>query len=89
MQMKIPSYRCTSWSIRRTSGGQFPRPCWSNRIVITKLDGTARGGGALSAVATTGAPVMYIGTGEKVADLEKFESDRFISRLLGWETFVD
>ena len=52
-------------------------------IVITKLDGTARGGGALSAVATTGAPVMYIGTGEKVADLEKFESDRFISRLLG------
>jgi signal recognition particle subunit SRP54 len=52
-------------------------------IVITKLDGTARGGGALSAVATTGAPVMYIGTGEKVSDLEKFESDRFISRLLG------
>ena len=48
-------------------------------IVITKLDGTARGGGALSAVATTGAPVMYIGTGEKVADLGKFESDRFIS----------
>ena len=34
-------------------------------------------------MATTGAPVMYIGTGEKVADLEKFESDRFISRLLG------
>ena len=52
-------------------------------IVITKLDGTARGGGALSAVATTGAPVMYIGTGEKVSDIEKFESDRFISRLLG------
>jgi signal recognition particle subunit SRP54 len=52
-------------------------------IVITKLDGTARGGGALSAVATTGAPVMYIGTGEKVTDIEKFESDRFISRLLG------
>ena len=52
-------------------------------IVITKLDGTARGGGALSAVAATGAPVMYIGTGEKVADIEKFEADRFISRLLG------
>ena len=52
-------------------------------IVVTKLDGTARGGGALSAVATTGAPIMYIGTGEKVSDLEKFESDRFISRLLG------
>ncbi len=52
-------------------------------IVITKLDGTARGGGALSAVATTGAPVMFIGTGEKIGDIEKFESDRFISRLLG------
>ena len=52
-------------------------------VIVTKLDGTARGGGALSAVATTGAPVIYIGTGEKVADLEKFESDRFISRLLG------
>ena len=52
-------------------------------IVITKLDGTARGGGALSAVAATGAPIVHIGTGENVPDLEKFESDRFISRLLG------
>ncbi|MGY8727863.1 MAG: signal recognition particle receptor subunit alpha [Candidatus Poseidoniales archaeon] len=52
-------------------------------IVITKLDGTARGGGALSAVAATGAPIVHIGTGENVSDLEKFESDRFISRLLG------
>ncbi|MBT3772910.1 MAG: signal recognition particle protein Srp19, partial [Euryarchaeota archaeon] len=52
-------------------------------VIVTKLDGTARGGGALSAVATTGAPIMYLGIGEKVADLEKFESDGFISRLLG------
>ena len=52
-------------------------------IVVTKLDGTARGGGALSAVAATGAPIVHIGVGEKIADLEKFESDRFISRLLG------
>ena len=52
-------------------------------IVVTKLDGTARGGGALSAVAATGAPIVHIGVGEKVTDLEKFESDRFISRLLG------
>jgi len=44
-------------------------------IVITKLDGTARGGGALSAVAATGAPIVHIGTGENVPDLEKFESD--------------
>jgi signal recognition particle subunit SRP54 len=52
-------------------------------IVITKLDGTARGGGALSAVAATGAPIVHIGVGERINDLEKFESDRFISRLLG------
>ena len=52
-------------------------------VIVTKLDGTARGGGALSAVAATGAPIVYIGVGEKVADLEKFESDGFISRLLG------
>ena len=51
--------------------------------IVTKLDGTARGGGALSAVATTGAPIVFIGEGEKVQDLEKFEADRFISRLLG------
>jgi len=52
-------------------------------IIVTKLDGTARGGGALSAVAATGAPITFIGVGEKISDLEKFESDRFISRLLG------
>tara|TARA_B110000014_G_scaffold34953_1_gene22259 strand:- start:1841 stop:2893 length:1053 start_codon:yes stop_codon:yes gene_type:complete len=52
-------------------------------VIVTKLDGTARGGGALSAVATTGAPIVFIGEGEKVSDIEKFESDRFISRLLG------
>ena len=52
-------------------------------VIVTKLDGTARGGGALSAVATTGAPIIFTGEGEKVKDLEKFESDRFISRLLG------
>ena len=51
--------------------------------IVTKLDGTARGGGALSAVSITGAPIVFVGEGERVEDLEKFESDRFISRLLG------
>ncbi len=51
--------------------------------IVTKLDGTARGGGALSAVASTGAPIVFVGEGEKIGDLEKFEPDRFISRLLG------
>ncbi|MEM0343807.1 MAG: signal recognition particle protein Srp54 [Thermoplasmata archaeon] len=52
-------------------------------VVLTKMDGTAKGGGALSAVAETGAPISYIGVGEHLEDLEKFDPDRFISRLLG------
>ncbi len=52
-------------------------------ILVTKLDGTAKGGGALSAVAATGAPINFIGTGEKIEDIEKFKPERFVSRLLG------
>ena len=52
-------------------------------VVITKLDGTAKGGGALSAVNETGSAIAFIGTGETSEDLERFEADRFISRLLG------
>jgi signal recognition particle subunit SRP54 len=47
------------------------------------MDGTAKGGGALSAVAETGAPIIYVGTGEHMDDLEKFNAARFLSRLLG------
>ncbi len=52
-------------------------------VIITKMDGSAKGGGALSAVAVTGAPVVFIGTGEHLEDLEHFNPTRFISRLLG------
>lgn len=52
-------------------------------VILTKMDGTAKGGGALSAVAETGAPIIYIGTGEHMDDLEKFDATRFLSRLLG------
>lgn len=52
-------------------------------IVLTKLDGTAKGGGALSAAAEVGAPIVFIGTGEHPKDFEKFEPAGFISRLLG------
>ncbi len=52
-------------------------------IIITKMDGTAKGGGALSAVAETDSGVAFIGTGETVDDFEKFESVGFISRMLG------
>jgi len=52
-------------------------------VILTKMDGTAKGGGALSAIAETDAPICYIGVGEHLEDLEKFDPDRFISRLLG------
>jgi signal recognition particle subunit SRP54 len=52
-------------------------------ILVTKLDGSARGGGALSAVAATGAPIKFIGTGEKTEDIESFVPSRFVGRLLG------
>ncbi len=52
-------------------------------ILVTKLDGSARGGGALSAVAATGAPIKFIGTGEKTEDIELFIPSRFVGRLLG------
>ncbi len=52
-------------------------------IIVAKLDGTARGGGALSGVAAIGAPIKFIGTGEKVEDLEPFVPSRFVGRLLG------
>ncbi|MBX8631391.1 MAG: signal recognition particle protein Srp54 [Candidatus Thermoplasmatota archaeon] len=54
-----------------------------NGVILTKLDGSAKGGGALSAVGHTGAPIIFIGTGEHLEDLETFDTERFISRLLG------
>ncbi len=58
-------------------------------VIVTKLDGAAKGGGALSAVAAAGAPIYFIGTGEKLEDLEKFDPDSFVSRLLGRGNIVE
>ncbi len=52
-------------------------------IVVTKLDGDTRGGAALSIKAVTGKPILYIGMGEKLSDLEQFHPDRMASRILG------
>jgi signal recognition particle subunit SRP54 len=61
-------------------------------ILVTKLDGSARGGGALSAVAATGAPIKFISVGEKIEDIEPFIPSRFVGRLLGMgdlETLIE
>ncbi|MCL2142640.1 MAG: signal recognition particle protein Srp54 [Methanomassiliicoccaceae archaeon] len=52
-------------------------------VILTKMDGTAKGGGALSAVAATDARIVYIGVGEHIRDFEPFDAKKFISRLLG------
>jgi signal recognition particle subunit SRP54 len=52
-------------------------------IIVTKLDGAAKGGGALAAAAATGAKVFFLGSGERIDDLEEFSPTRFVGRLLG------
>jgi len=52
-------------------------------VILTKLDGDTRGGAALSVRAVTGKPILYVGMGEKLSDLEQFHPDRMASRILG------
>ncbi|MBI4441446.1 signal recognition particle protein [Candidatus Woesearchaeota archaeon] len=61
----------------------FHQSCNITGVIMTRLDGTAKGGGALTACSVTQAPVMFIGTGEKVDDLDVFDPKRFVGRLLG------
>ncbi len=53
-------------------------------VVVTKMDSTAKGGGAISACAATGATIKFIGTGEDMKDLEKYDPERFVSQLIGY-----
>jgi signal recognition particle subunit SRP54 len=52
-------------------------------VIATKLDGSAKGGGALSAIASVGAPIIFIGVGEGIEEIEEFDPVKFVSRLLG------
>lgn len=61
----------------------FKEACNITGVIITKMDSTAKAGGALTACAEIKAPVIFIGTGEKPADLESFDPEAFLSRLLG------
>ena len=62
---------------------QFEKSCGVTGVVVTKMEGTAKGGGALSACAITNAPIKFMGVGEKIDDLETFNPKGFVSRLLG------
>ena len=62
---------------------QFHKSCGITGVVSTKMDGTAKGGGVLSACAATNAPIKFIGVGEKLEDLEEFDPERFVGKMLG------
>ncbi|VVB80495.1 Signal recognition particle 54 kDa protein [uncultured archaeon] len=67
----------------KKQASEFQKALSIDGVIITRMDGTARAGGALTACAETKAPVFFIGTGEKINELETFDSTAFISRLLG------
>ena len=55
-----------------------------NGVIITRIDGSAKGGGALAACAVSKAPVYFLGTGEKLDDLQEFDAERYLSRIMGY-----
>ncbi len=65
------------------SAGEFNRQIGVTGVVLSKIDGDARGGAALSVVSVVGVPIAFVGAGERLEDLEPFHADRFVSRLLG------
>ncbi|MFA6462191.1 MAG: signal recognition particle receptor subunit alpha [Candidatus Woesearchaeota archaeon] len=67
----------------QTQAQAFHDTCNVTGVIVTKLEGTAKGGGALSACAVTNSPIKFIGVGEKVDDLEVFYPQRFVGRLIG------
>jgi signal recognition particle subunit SRP54 len=65
------------------SAGEFNRQIGVTGVVLTKMDGDARGGAALSVVSVVGVPIAFVGSGERLQDLEPFHADRVVSRVLG------
>jgi len=69
--------------IARRQANEFNRLVGITGVIVTKMDGTAKAGGALAAAAATGAKVKFIGTGEKIDEFEPYDPTRFVSRMLG------
>jgi len=65
------------------SAGEFNRQIGVTGVVLTKMDGDARGGAALSVVSVVGVPIAFVGSGERLQDLEPFHAERVVSRVLG------
>lgn len=80
------SYLVISGDIGQVAGKQaeeFNKAVPLSGVIVTKMDGSAKGGGALSAVAATGTKIAFIGLGEKIGDMQTYNAEKFVGRLLG------
>jgi len=79
-------YLVISGDIGQVAGKQseeFNKTVPLSGVIVTKMDGSAKGGGALSAVAATGTKIAFIGLGEKIGDMQTYNAEKFVGRLLG------
>ena len=67
----------------KRQASEFKKACSIDGVIITRMEGTAKGGGAIAACVETGAKVLFIGTGQKLQDIETFNPTSFVSRMLG------
>ncbi len=80
------AYLVISGDIGQVAGKQaeeFNKAVALSGVIVTKMDGSAKGGGALSAVASTGTKIAFIGLGEKIGDMQVYNAEKFVGRLLG------
>ena len=78
--------------VARKQAEEFNKATGLTGVVVTKMDGSGKGGGALSSVAASGAKIAFIGVGEKIDDFEVFDSKKFVGGLLGFpdlETLIE
>jgi signal recognition particle subunit SRP54 len=73
--------------VARKQTEEFHNSVGLTGVILTKMDGSGKGGGALTATAASGAKIIFIGVGEKMEDLEEFSPDKFVGRLLGVPDF--
>ena len=73
--------------VARRQAEEFHASVGLTGVILTKMDGSGKGGGALTATAASGAKMIFIGIGEKMDDIEEFNSDKFVGRLLGVPDF--
>ena len=73
--------------VARRQAEEFHNAVDLTGVILTKMDGSGKGGGALTATAASGAKIIFIGVGEKMEDIEEFNPDKFVGRLLGVPDF--